>query len=47
MEVSGNFNFDSPLHYTAIVASKGWMAGALMSDVKTEIEGERVGECGQ
>jgi Protein of unknown function (DUF3617) len=47
MEVSGNFNFDTPLHYTAIVASKGWMAGALMSDVKTEIEGERVGECGQ
>jgi hypothetical protein len=47
MEVSGNFNFDTPLHYTAIVASKGWMAGALMSDVKTEIEGERVGECAQ
>ena len=47
MAVAADFNFDSPVHYTAIVASKGWMAGALMSDVKTEIEGERVGECAQ
>jgi hypothetical protein len=45
MDVSGNFNFDSPSHYTATIASKGWMAGALVSDVKTELEGEHVGEC--
>jgi len=45
MVVAGEFNFDSQTHYTATVASKGWMAGKLMSDVKTELEGEHVGEC--
>ena len=45
MDVSGDFNFDSPTHYTARISTKGWMAGALMSDVKTELEGERVSEC--
>jgi hypothetical protein len=47
MDVAGNFNFDSPVHYTAVVTSKGKMAGALISDVKTELEGERVSECPQ
>jgi hypothetical protein len=47
MDVSGNFNFDSPVHYTATVVSTGKMAGALISDVKTELEGERVSECPQ
>ena len=45
MEVFGTFDFDSPVHYTATVTSKAWMAGSLMSDVKTELEGERVGAC--
>lgn len=45
LDVMASFNFDSPSHYTATVASKGRMAGLLISDVKTEIEGERVGEC--
>jgi hypothetical protein len=45
LDVLANFNFDSPSHYTATISSKGRMAGALISDVKTEIEGERVGEC--
>jgi hypothetical protein len=47
MNVQGSFDFDSPSHYTATVSSKAWMAGALVSDVKTEIEGERIGECRQ
>jgi hypothetical protein len=47
MDVSGDFNFDSPAHYTATVASKGWMAGSLISDVQTKLEGERVSECQQ
>jgi hypothetical protein len=47
IDVAGNFNFDSPAHYTATVVSKGMMAGALISDVKTELEGERVGDCPQ
>ena len=45
MDVSGDFNFDSPTHYTARITTKGWMAGALMNDVKTELEGERVSDC--
>jgi Protein of unknown function (DUF3617) len=45
VDVAGNFNFDTPVHYTATVTSKGRMAGALISDVKTELEGERVGDC--
>jgi len=45
IDVSASFNFDSPSHYTATVSSKGRMAGQLISDVKTEIEGERIGEC--
>ena len=47
VDVAGNFNFDSPSHYTATVTSKGRMAGALISDVKTELEGERVSDCQQ
>jgi hypothetical protein len=45
MDVSGDFNFDSPVHYTATISTKGWMAGSLMSDVKTELTGERISEC--
>jgi Protein of unknown function (DUF3617) len=47
LDISGNFNFESRSHYTAAISSKGWMAGALISDVKTELEGERVSECQQ
>lgn len=45
LDIAGDFNFDSSSHYTATVSSKGWMAGTLISDAKTELEGERVGEC--
>jgi hypothetical protein len=45
MDVFGNFDFDTPVHYTATVTSKASMAGRLMSDVKTELEGERVSAC--
>jgi Protein of unknown function (DUF3617) len=45
--IAGEFEFDSPTHYTATVSSKGWMAGSLISDVKTELEGERIGACDQ
>jgi len=47
MDVLGNFDFDTPSHYTAIILTKGWMSGSLTSDVKAELEGERVGECQQ
>ena len=45
MDVAGQFDFDTPLHYTAIITSKGRMAGALISDVKMELEGKRVSDC--
>ena len=45
MAVVGEFDFDSPTHYTATIASKAWMAGSLMSDVKTDVEATRVGDC--
>jgi hypothetical protein len=45
VDVAGSFNFDSSLHYTATITSKGRMAGSLISDVKTELEGERVSDC--
>lgn len=44
-DVAANFNFDSPQHYTATVSSQGRMAGALISDVKTALMGERLGDC--
>jgi hypothetical protein len=47
LDVEGQFNFDGPRHYSATVTSKGRMAGQLISDVKSELEGERVGECPQ
>jgi hypothetical protein len=45
LDVLGSFDFDSSSHYTAMITSKGVMAGAVISDVKTELEGERVGAC--
>jgi hypothetical protein len=47
IDATGEFNFDRPRHYTAIITSKGKMAGALISDVRTDIEAERVGDCTQ
>jgi len=45
IDVTGNFSFDSLRHYTATITSRGRMAGAPVSDVKTDIEGEYVGAC--
>ncbi len=47
LDVVGVFSFDSASHYTAVIASKGTMADRVISDAKTEVEGERVGECQQ
>ena|ERR1700761_4524364 len=47
MDVAAHFEFVSPQHYTAMVASQGRMGGALISDVKSALEGERLGECSQ
>lgn len=44
-DVSGEFNFSNPKHYTAIVVTKGWMAGQQVVDSSGAIEGEHTGAC--
>ncbi len=45
MDVAGEFVFDSPEHYTATVTARSSMMGRVMNDVRTAIEGQRVGDC--
>lgn len=44
-DVSGEFNFSNPRHYTAIVVTKGWLAGQQVVDSSGAIEGEHTGAC--
>lgn len=45
MELTGEFNFDSPHHYTAIVRTKAAMAGTPMVDSQNTLEAEWVSAC--
>ena len=45
MDVSGDFTFDTPKHYTATIQSKGTMAGRTVVNSSVAIEGEHLGEC--
>ncbi len=45
MDVAGEFNFDTPTHYTATISSRGAMAGREFVNSRVAIEGEHVGEC--
>jgi hypothetical protein len=45
MDVSGDFSFDTPKHYTATIVSKGAMAGREFVNTSVSIEGEHIGEC--
>jgi hypothetical protein len=45
MDVSGDFTFDTPKHYTATIVSKGAMAGREFVNTSVAIEGEHVGDC--
>ncbi len=47
MELTGQFNFDGPHHYTGSVESKASMAGQPMPDSKSTVEGEWVSACQQ
>ena len=47
MELTGEFNFDSPRHYTAIVQSKAAMAGMPMVDSQESIEARWLSACPQ
>jgi hypothetical protein len=46
-DVAARFNFDTPQHYTATITFQGRMGGAVINDTKTEIAGERLGDCAQ
>jgi hypothetical protein len=45
MDVSGDFSFDTPKHYTATIRSKGSMAGREVVNSSVAIEGAHLGEC--
>ena len=45
MDVSGDFIFDTPKHYSATIRSKGSMAGRTVVNTSVTIEGEHQGEC--
>ena len=45
MDVAGEFTFDTPEHYAAVITARSSMQGRLMQTVRTSIEGQRVGEC--
>ncbi len=45
MDVAGDFDFDTPKHYTAKIQSKGSMAGRTMVETSVAIVGEHFGEC--
>lgn len=44
-DVSGEFNFSNPKHYTAVVVTKGWLAGQQVVNSSAAIEGEHAGAC--
>jgi hypothetical protein len=47
MELTGDFTFDSPQHYTATVRTKADMAGMTMVDSQNTLEGQWVSACPQ
>ncbi len=46
-ELSGDFNFDSPHHYTGTVRTKAEMAGMPAVDTQNTLEGQWVSACPQ
>jgi len=47
MELTGDFNFDSPRHYTATLRSNATMAGVPVIDSESKLEGQWVSACPQ
>ncbi len=45
MDVAGEFWFDSSIHYTATITTKGWMAGRQIFNSISALEGEYAGAC--
>jgi uncharacterized protein DUF3617 len=45
MELTGEFNFDSPHHYSATVRTQAQMAGMPMVDSQQTLDGQWLSEC--
>ena len=45
MDSTAEFVFFSPLRYTAIISTKGWMGNQQMMDTQVTLAGEFVGAC--
>jgi hypothetical protein len=45
MELTGEFTFDSPHHYSATIRSRAVMAGMLVANSLNMIEAQRVSDC--
>ena len=45
MELNGEFNFDSPHHYTATTRTKAEMGGMVMVNSQDTLEAQWVSEC--
>jgi hypothetical protein len=45
MDSAAEFTFFSPLRYTAVISTKGWIGDQQLSDTQVTLEGEYVGAC--
>jgi len=45
MDSAAEFTFFSPLRYTAVISTKGWIGDQQISDAQMTLEGEYVGAC--
>src|SRR5262249_60572091 len=45
MDSAAEFTFASPLRYTAVISTKGWIGDQQLSDTQVTLEGEYVGAC--
>jgi hypothetical protein len=45
MDSGAEFTFFSPLRYTAVISTKGWIGDQQIADTQVTLEGEYVGAC--
>ena len=45
MDSAAEFTFFSPIRYTAVISTKGWIGNQKISDTQVTLEGEYVGAC--
>jgi hypothetical protein len=45
MDSAAEFTFASPIRYTAVISTKGWMGNQQMVDTQVTLEGEYAGAC--